>query len=1002
MEKNLKKIFCFFLFVLIIFTCSSAFSEYTSQSHYRWRNDNGSEISATFAAPEDTPLPKINKDETKRLRFGMTSASSAFKREALLTMNFPEDYIDCGVIDNANGFAYFGTNTAPGEIIKIRLSDFSKVDAISLADYSNPGEYFLTSAVIDPIEGYAYFANNYGSSGLIFKIDINPSHTFRHVATLTLGSGENALKTAVIDTSGSTHYAYFGTNTTPGKVIKVNLSTFSKESAITFATGENQVSTSVIDAGNGFAYFGLNTNPAKVIKVDINPVNTFQKISTISVSSTLGFLSSAIDTIDGYAYFGEGQTWSKIVKVRLSDFTVSASSSASNIDGKMTTAAIDTSGLVHYAYFVGDRTTGGTRIVKFNLNSFTRAAVIDLTPDEDSAQSSVIDTSAGYLYLGMHTVPGKIAKINLASFIREGTLELPLGAGYFSSSIMDSTGTYAYFGSQDSPTRIVRVNLATLQKEGVILLNTGEDAPNTVVLDPGNKFAYFGTHTSPGRIVKIDLSNFQRIAAVTLNTGENYLDCAVIDTANGYAYFGAHISDFDPDPSKPGKIIKIDIDPNRSFARVDAIDFTGYPDESYFGAAVMDTNNGYAYFSTDIGPDNSNTNLGKIIKIDVNPSRSFARIGSITLPVGENFLRSAVIDRNNKYAYFANRNNTNNARIVKIDLENFERVNSIIVSTDLGTNFRTAFIDPINEYAYFSNYNYHSPTKIIKVNLPDFTIVETLNLENGEERSRSSIIDVRNGYAYVGFNTRPAKIVKMSISPHFKFSLEYGGKITTCSEITNWFSLPSEPLDEHWQIANSSFLTNYELTTNIPDGITDTNINFNPGQAMDAGNETGNISLSRYEFTEVEFSIKSTPNANSDCSYCFRLANNGSSGIEYLQYPEAYIPNQLPTVIDMASVTLKQRGKKVLIKWITASEIDNIGFNIYRSKTQDGDYIKLNRKVIPSKGNATMGAKYTFKDIDIESGRTYWYKIEDIDNKAGSTFHGPYEVKVKTTRKKNR
>lgn len=40
-----------------------------TQIHYRWRNDNGSEISATWAAAEDTALSGLAKATTTRLRF---------------------------------------------------------------------------------------------------------------------------------------------------------------------------------------------------------------------------------------------------------------------------------------------------------------------------------------------------------------------------------------------------------------------------------------------------------------------------------------------------------------------------------------------------------------------------------------------------------------------------------------------------------------------------------------------------------------------------------------------------------------------------------------------------------------------------------------------------------------------------------------------------------------------------------------------------------------------
>ena len=101
-----------------------------------------------------------------------------------------------------------------------------------------------------------------------------------------------------------------------------------------------------------------------------------------------------------------------------------------------------------------------------------------------------------------------------------------------------------------------------------------------------------------------------------------------------------------------------------------------------------------------------------------------------------------------------------------------------------------------------------------------------------------------------------------------------------------------------------------------------------------------------------------------------------------------------PTVITLSSLDIGQIGKSVVLKWSTSSEIDNLGFNIWRSESQDGEYSKINKKILKAKGTSTKGANYKFKDKKVKAGRNYWYKLEDLDSNNGSTFHGPYEAKV--------
>ena len=77
------------------------------------------------------------------------------------------------------------------------------------------------------------------------------------------------------------------------------------------------------------------------------------------------------------------------------------------------------------------------------------------------------------------------------------------------------------------------------------------------------------------------------------------------------------------------------------------------------------------------------------------------------------------------------------------------------------------------------------------------------------------------------------------------------------------------------------------------------------------------------------------------------------------------------------------------MQWNTESETDNAGFNIYRSTSEDGEYIKINDSLIPAQGSSTQGATYEYVDAGLKNKKTYYYKLEDIDLKGTSTMHGP-------------
>ena len=78
-----------------------------------------------------------------------------------------------------------------------------------------------------------------------------------------------------------------------------------------------------------------------------------------------------------------------------------------------------------------------------------------------------------------------------------------------------------------------------------------------------------------------------------------------------------------------------------------------------------------------------------------------------------------------------------------------------------------------------------------------------------------------------------------------------------------------------------------------------------------------------------------------------------------------------------------------MIEGSTESEIDNAGFNVYRSDSKNGEYIKINEALLPATGSPTQGASYSFTDDNVRNRKTYFYKLDDIDFNGTSTMHGP-------------
>lgn len=127
--------------------------------------------------------------------------------------------------------------------------------------------------------------------------------------------------------------------------------------------------------------------------------------------------------------------------------------------------------------------------------------------------------------------------------------------------------------------------------------------------------------------------------------------------------------------------------------------------------------------------------------------------------------------------------------------------------------------------------------------------------------------------------------------------------------------------------------------------------------------------LAQNNNTDPCVTVTATFNQNGQCNYCDKIC--------------------APELITLASFEAKPGNNKVVLLWETGSEIDNAGFNIYRSDTESSGYVKINASLIPAKGSASQGASYAYVDASVQNRKTYYYKLEDVDLSGTSTMHGP-------------
>ena len=79
----------------------------------------------------------------------------------------------------------------------------------------------------------------------------------------------------------------------------------------------------------------------------------------------------------------------------------------------------------------------------------------------------------------------------------------------------------------------------------------------------------------------------------------------------------------------------------------------------------------------------------------------------------------------------------------------------------------------------------------------------------------------------------------------------------------------------------------------------------------------------------------------------------------------------------------------VELEWATGSEIDNLGFHVYRSLSAAGPYERITASLIPGLGSSPEGARYGYLDVGRVNGVTYHYQLEDVEATGSTRRHGP-------------
>lgn len=174
--------------------------------------------------------------------------------------------------------------------------------------------------------------------------------------------------------------------------------------------------------------------------------------------------------------------------------------------------------------------------------------------------------------------------------------------------------------------------------------------------------------------------------------------------------------------------------------------------------------------------------------------------------------------------------------------------------------------------------------------------------DNGSESTASYIVDTNTAITtgvYIGDRVRLRLMLENSgtdIADSHKYKIEYGSMTNSCA---TWTAIPSATTTGPWSMDSSSYVSDNSVTTDSSGIANPGGKTFTAGYVKTADNQTLALNITPAQFTEIEYSIRSTSNATQGLTYCFRVTNAGTTtNMTYPVRPE----------ISLVSYTLFRSG----------------------------------------------------------------------------------------------
>jgi hypothetical protein len=106
-------------------------------------------------------------------------------------------------------------------------------------------------------------------------------------------------------------------------------------------------------------------------------------------------------------------------------------------------------------------------------------------------------------------------------------------------------------------------------------------------------------------------------------------------------------------------------------------------------------------------------------------------------------------------------------------------------------------------------------------------------------------------------------------------------------------------------------------------------------------------------------------------------------------------PVRVLSILLALVVLLGACSAPVRVTWKTESEMNTAGFNLYRGTSPSGPFeTKVNQDLIPPSADPLTGKEYTYVDQTAQSGVTYYYELQEVEQNGAVNRFGPISVRA--------